>query len=141
MDRACARARCWEHHYNQPQGGLVWAFFAEHSGPSFSFIILSAVHLITKERHVLMGIVGVCLWTTRARARVGNATKISQAGLVWAFSFLRTVGHPSIFIILSAMHLITKKDMFVDRVRVRARWLLLRARNASRSTVRSRHRQ
>ena len=70
MDRACARARCWEHHYNQPQGGLVWAFFAEHSGPSFSFIILSAVHLITKERHVLMGIVGVCLWTARARARV-----------------------------------------------------------------------
>ena len=81
------------------------------------------------------------MFVDHARARVSNATSttISQAGLVWALiSFLRTVGHPSIFI-MSAMHLITKKDMFVDRVRVRARWLLL-ARNAE-SAVATVHRQ
>ena len=78
-----------------------------------------------------MGMVGVCLWTTCARARAraaGNATTISQAWLVWAF-FAEKSGPSFSFFILSAMHLVAQKDMcdgnsrcvIVDHERARAR--------------------
>ena len=48
----------------------------------------------------------------RARARALLGTPLQSARRGWSGLFLlRKVGHPSHFFILSAMHLITEKDM------------------------------